>query len=252
MTEKSKTGTREWSDARLNVGIGCKNNCRYCYAAANALRFKRIASRADWPNEHLSLSRPSVPLSAKIIMSPTTHDLSSKYLEALLPLWHRLLNSGKDLLVVSKMDLPTAEMLAYNFRDRKSHVEFRISIGTMVFEEARWWEPGAPLPAERCEALKVLYSAGFATSVSAEPLLGTVETARLIWKAVEAFVTSGIWIGPLNKMEQRVENWQVHNLPCLLHAIQTPAWARNMMSEIQYPEIKWKDGMRRLAGKDKP
>lgn len=30
---KKKTGTREWSESSLNIAIGCKNNCRYCYAS---------------------------------------------------------------------------------------------------------------------------------------------------------------------------------------------------------------------------
>ena len=44
MSKKPISGTKEWSVSSVNCITGCEHNCRYCYARANALRFKRIAS----------------------------------------------------------------------------------------------------------------------------------------------------------------------------------------------------------------
>jgi DNA repair photolyase len=254
MTEKSKTGTREWSEASLNAGIGCHYDCRYCYAAANAVRHKQISSRSEWTTERIRVSKPSVRKDAHVIMSPTTHDLSDLYFDFLRPVWLRLLEEGKELLIVSKMTHALAWRLERLFEGtHKGQVRFRITIGTMDEEAAKWWEPGAPRPFERIEALKALYYSGFATSVSMEPLLGGVDTARSVLAAVLPFVTESVWIGPMNNIQARVENWSEHPRAVELRNIQTPAWAReSMMADLQHQLIKWKDSMRKLAEEKLP
>lgn len=44
-TTKSKTGTREWAVATVNILDGCPHGCRYCYARAMAMRFHRLGAR---------------------------------------------------------------------------------------------------------------------------------------------------------------------------------------------------------------
>ncbi len=256
---KILTGTREWSDASLNVGVGCHCDCRACYAAANALRFGIIKSRDDWKNERLRRSAISVRRDAEIIMSPTTHDISDLYAPELFRRWLIYLHDGRKLLIVSKWRLDMAQRFAATFRplgpSTVARIEVRATITTMDESTAAWWEPGAPPPAERVEALRTLHAAGFKTSVSAEPLLGGMQTVLEILEAVDSYrtrkriVTGAVWIGPLNRMEQRVENWQEHERARVLRTIQTPAWAREMMSEITDPRVEWKDGMRTLAAR---
>lgn len=39
-SKRTGTGTAEWAEVNVNICRGCVNNCLYCYAAANAKRYK--------------------------------------------------------------------------------------------------------------------------------------------------------------------------------------------------------------------
>ena len=49
-------GTKEWANAKENCIKGCSNDCRYCYAKANAIRFNRETADT-WAIEHPNLNK---------------------------------------------------------------------------------------------------------------------------------------------------------------------------------------------------
>jgi DNA repair photolyase len=73
--DSSNFGTREWSVKTVNCCDGCSHNCRYCYARAMAVRFKR-RTMEDW---HLERIRPH-DLAKRhknyggTVMFPSSHD----------------------------------------------------------------------------------------------------------------------------------------------------------------------------------
>lgn len=95
-------------------------------------------------------------------MSPTTHDLSPRYLIDLIPWWIHFLEDGHEILVVSKMGINTAEGLVKKFsyalkNPHGGRIRFRVTVGTLDPKKSVWWEPGAPPPTARVEALKILH-----------------------------------------------------------------------------------------------
>lgn len=248
MTE-NKTGTREWSDHSCNIGVGCKNDCIYCYAAANALRFGNIKNRDEWCKERIAggYSKPVKKLDG-VIMFPTTHDITEFYQPYAEQKLFELLNVGNNVLVVSKPDFEIMQRVLSQFMEYKKQLEIRYTIGTTYDDMSRYFEPGASLPEERFRALQWAYSQGFKTSVSIEPMLGSVDEAAKVVDAVTPFTVGKIWIGKMNKPHQRIDK-KHHNsvfferlemAQCDTEIIRLARWYRG--NEI----IEWKDSIKQV------
>ena len=52
-TKRPISGTLEWAVANKNCLVGCTHDCRYCYARAQAIRFKR-SSLGTWSHPVLN------------------------------------------------------------------------------------------------------------------------------------------------------------------------------------------------------
>jgi DNA repair photolyase len=205
MSTKRKTGTREWADSNYNIGIGCSHNCRYCYARTNALRYRFVESSDAWTTEKIKDKMPPVSKKNGWIMFPTTHDISPYYLPYALEALKNLLSKGNKVLIVSKPHMVCVMEMCKELKPWAANILFRFTIGTPSEERAKFWEPGAPAISERFNCLKYAYSEGFSTSVSMEPMLGTVEETLDMFKKMESYVTDTIWIGKMNKINARVK-----------------------------------------------
>lgn len=204
MSDKPKTGTREWSDSSVNCCQGCAHGCIYCYARSVALQYKRIATGADWTTERINAKAVSKGYRKLkgIVMFPTTHDITKQTLGPCIQVLTKLLKSGNDVLIVSKPDPDIFTTVRCELEEWKAQVLFRFSIGTLDAERSVFWEPGAPKPADRLSALTEAYLSGWKTSVSMEPLL-TPWTAERMVQTMAPYVTDKIWIGILNKPWRR-------------------------------------------------
>lgn len=204
--QRTGTGTREWAEKNENIARGCSNACLYCYAAHNAHRFK-LRERAAWPEEELTKKAfvTSYPAREGVIMFPTAHDITPFNLEAFVRVSRLMLEKGNRLLIVSKPRKDCIGRLVTELQEFQAQIMFRFTIGTMDEQVAAFWEPGAPTPDERIESLKIAFTAGYRTSISAEPLLGGLETAQSVLASVRPYVTDTVWIGKLNKARQRVD-----------------------------------------------
>ena len=199
--ERAGTGTREWSDVSANSCNGCEHNCPYCYAMFNARRFGRIKDIADWPK--MVVKQHVVDAAARkfegVVMYPTTHDITPSVLPACLETLRNLLSHGNQVLIVSKPHLDVIKTLCKEFTKYRDQIQFRFTIGCLSTETWSIWEPCAPSPDERIEALQYAHGEGFKTSVSMEPMLaGNSEMIQLV-SIVEPFVTDTIWLGKLNR-----------------------------------------------------
>jgi len=203
---RTGTGTTEWAERTENILRGCSNGCLYCYAAHNANRF-RLRARADWQREELTkkAEMTSYPRREGVVMFPSAHDITPGNIDAYLRVAKLILRAGNRLLIVSKPRIECIRRVVADLTAYRPQIMFRFTIGTMDPDVARFWEPGAPGPQERIEALRLAFEAGYRTSVSAEPLLGGIETAVEVLAAVRPYVTDTVWIGKLNKARQRVD-----------------------------------------------
>lgn len=196
---RTGTGTREWSEHSFNVGCGCSNNCLYCYARANALRYKKINHHEEWKSEVVSekaIERAGIKHNG-VIMFPTTHDITPIYLEPSVIALKMMLAAGNQVLIVSKPRFECIKRLCLELAPYKEQILFRFTIGTMDNFLLRTWEPGAPASVERLGAIALAKNQEYQTSVSMEPFLGDVKNVIETFNILEPFVTEKIWIGKM-------------------------------------------------------
>jgi len=241
MIEKKKTGTYEWAPARDNCIYGCSNDCRYCYAKANAIRFKR-ETEDTWKVEHPNLNAKAKKHRGRV-MFPTSHDLHIEHVNWWGPHLNNLLKKGNDVLIVTKASPSSIKWICDNFPDYKDQIEFRFTIGTDCEETVEYWEPGAPMSCFRTSSLVIASTHGFRTSVSMEPLL--MENPVPFIEKMYPFVTGEIWIGMMNHFELKPEIPE--------HARQIKIQSRENLQRVyeatkDNPKVRYKDSMRELLG----
>lgn len=254
--ERKGNGTKEWADINENIVRGCTNNCLYCYAASNAKRFK-LRDRDDWAREELTRKAEITryPKKNGVIMFPTAHDITPFNLEAYVRVARLMLEAGNKVLMVSKPRLECIQRLTEEFVDYKDKTLFRFTIGTTDTAVAKSWEPGAPSPGERVAALKLAFEAGYQTSVSAEPLLGGLKTAKQILDAVRPYVTDKVWIGKMNRIRSRVDMTVPANAALVkdIEQLQAPGEILEMFQVLIHdPLVKWKNSIYEVIDQTKP
>jgi len=263
MSGKTRTGTFEWADWTLNVQRGCSYGCLYCYGRAAALRRKRIPDGEAW-------RRPVV--NAKALqtryrrrtgpgMFPSTHDITRANVHDCLKVLVRLLEVGNRLVIVSKPDLAVWRTVLEALAPYKSQVVLRFTIGALDSDLVRAWEPEAPPVPERLETLGDAWRAGFATSVSAEPLLDPPRAADLV-REVAPLVAETIWIGSCRQLRKRVA-WCIRRPGVLervrqLEAGQTPGGVRAVDAALAAlpagvrEKVRYKDSYKNALRREGP
>lgn len=250
-TDRAGTGTKEWSEHSVNIGRGCVHNCEYCYARQMALRFNRIATRADWASEvvdPVKVRQIRKPVNG-VIMFPTTHDISPAYLPHAVTVLEKILMAGNKVLIVSKPHLECVKELCDRFGQYRGQILFRFTIGTLNPEVSKFWEPGAPLPEERLQSLAYAYKEGFATSVSMEPMLLGTDDAIATSTGVEQYVTETIWLGKMNKARQRVDMGHPDLVEAVseIERLQSDVEISRLYSALKkHPKIQWKDSIKKV------
>jgi DNA repair photolyase len=253
MTDKRKTGTKEWGEVSKNLFIGCKHDCRYCYAREHALRVGLIKSPDEWPvmRRNKSLIGMGTKYLSGRIMFPTTHDIFPEHLDITIPALRTWLNAGNNILIVTKPHLDVIQRLCAALTDYKKQIVFRFTIGSADNESLVFWEPGAPTFEERHASLAYAFHEGFQTSVSCEPYLDHT-IADLIY-CVSPLVTDTIWIGTMNDIVNRVDNARfpedgIHFLNTVL--------CFSLKGHVEYlynrfknnPKVRWKDSIKKMLG----
>lgn len=253
---RAGTGTQEWAEVTENIARGCPNDCLYCYAATNANRFK-LRERANWRTEELTkrASITSYPAKGGVIMFPSAHDITPFNVEAFIRVARLMLSSRNKLLIVSKPRIDCIRRVVAELAGYKDAILFRFTVGTTDASVAAHWEPGAPAPAERLDALKLAFEAGYRTSVSAEPLLGGLDTARALLDAVRAYVTDTVWIGKMNKIRARVDMSVPANQERAreIERAQTDAEVLRLFDALDGdPLVRWKDSIHEAMARMAP
>jgi len=251
---KKKTGTREWAKVNVNIQRCCEHNCRYCYARANALRFKQIASAADWSTPIINQQAVDQHYGKYpgVVMFPSTHDITPGNISECLCVILKLLDAGNQLLIVSKPHMDCIELICERLVDYKEQVEFRFTIGSTRDDVLAFWEPGAPKFEERLTCLKYAHYRNYRTSVSAEPYLDA--GVEYLYTRCFPFVTESFWIGTLRQFKRRVDKTkisvdQVYDYVGPLFECQSRNAVLRLYEKLNgRPLIKWKDSIREIVG----
>lgn len=145
----------------------------------------------------------------KSVMFPSSHDISSANVDTAIECLTELLKRDNRVLIVTKAQASAVNSIiramgSPALSPYKDKVFFRVTMGTADEVLLRKFEPGAPDFHERFMALRSLFMAGFQTSVSAEPLLGGIDTFNDLYLRVKRYVTDTIWVGVMNMPRQRI------------------------------------------------
>lgn len=249
---KQITGTKEWSTRSINIATGCEHGCRYCYARAMAQRFKRLPPGTDWRRPVLrqrEVDRGRGRCTGTV-MFPSSHDITPALLEPSLVVLRKLLEAGNRVLVVSKPHLACVERLCADLAAHRDRVLYRFTIGAMDDRVLAWWEPGAPTYAERLASLEYAHRAGYATSVSVEPMLEPAHAPDLV-RAVQPHVTDSVWLGKMNLGRVRGLLVTPEEREALreLEDGQADARVRTLYAELRdKPLVRWKESIKRVVG----
>jgi DNA repair photolyase len=246
-------GVFEWASYSYNIGTGCINDCRYCYAREIAVRTGQITDGAAWCTERVKPHRSAIHESVNdIVMFPSMHDISENYLPTYLTTLGNLLAAGNPVVIVTKPRLASIQAICKTFPQQKDRMLFRMTITSLDERLSRFWEPGAPLPDERLSALRYAYEAGFQTSVSVEPLLDTVTNAVTLYQSLTPYITEDIWFGKMNGIRGRVDMSRAEvtaEVDTILRnqTDENILWLYRQLNDL--PKIKWKDSIREVVKK---
>jgi DNA repair photolyase len=246
------SGTKEWSVESVNCVLGCPHRCRYCYAAARAVKFGQCPNREAWGTSYHRLRPEEVrrrrkPVDGRV-MFPTTHDITPEFLNPCMEVIENLLRAGDDLLIVSKPHLDCIQAICGRFAMYREAILFRFSIGAVDDAILGYWEPGAPPFAERLRCLQHAHGAGYSTSVSAEPLLDA-GNARPLFDALEPYVTDTIWIGKMNAARRRAAPGTDPAAISRIEAGQTDEAVRRVYEQLKdEPKVRWKESCKAALG----
>ncbi|MGD0020803.1 MAG: hypothetical protein ABSC54_00725 [Smithellaceae bacterium] len=253
VNEKRKTGTREWAEVSKNLFVGCKHDCRYCYAREHALRVGLIKSAEEWVvmkrNKSLIIAAPKY-LSGRI-MFPTTHDIFPEHIDTTIAALHQWLIAGNNVLIVTKPHLDVIRELCASLSDFKEQIVFRFTIGSAENQSLAFWEPGAPTFEERHAALAFAFHTGFQTSVSCEPYLD--HTIEDLVSCLSPLVTDTIWIGIMNDIVKRVDSARLTGggIDFLNNVLCFSSWhhVEYLYNRLKKnPKIRWKDSIKKILG----
>lgn len=194
-------GVGEWADSSLNICNGCSNSCLYCYARGIANRFGRLKDK-EW--EVMELNHDKVNKTYRKrngrIMMFTSHDYTEEIMEEGKIVLKKVLNAGNEVLFTTK---PHPHLIKYlvddpEIRAMQDQLLFRFTITSLDHELCKLWEPNAPSPAQRVQALYLAWNRHFQTSISIEPYLDFYPDA--IIKLLIPYVTDTVWIGIMNPL----------------------------------------------------
>jgi DNA repair photolyase len=254
---KSKPGygVGEWADYSYNIGTGCINNCRYCYARDIAVdiskRSNKPMTRADWATEQVKTWKADIKQKVNgVVMLPSMHDITEAYLPTYMDTLRSLLQAGNDVLIVTKPRLACIKTVCDEFTDYKDKILIRMTITSLTDESSQYWEPGASLPRERFETLIYAFDNGYQTSVSVEPMIDTVEKTVAMYRALEPYITKDIWFGKMNNVADRVDAKGRVAREAVV-AIRTNQSNKNIHRLYEQlkdePKVKWKDSIRNIV-----
>lgn len=196
-------GTKEWAEININCCTGCSNDCRYCYAKSAAMRYKRISHSDEWLQMTIkddAVLKRYKKLNGRV-MFPTTHDITPENIYACLIVLDNLLRAGNEVLIVSKPRMDCITKICRYLKPYKKQIEFRFTIGAEDDEVLSYWEPNAPLLAERLNCLNHTLENGYKVSVSAEPMLDPENIGQLL-EALPVEKLESVWIGKMNHINR--------------------------------------------------
>jgi len=251
---EAKPGSRvgEWASYSYNIGTGCLNGCKYCYARDIAVKSGTVADRGKWTEERINPNKVKISEAVDdMVMFPTMHDITDSNLPTYMATLRNILNAGNRVLIVSKPRLSCIRSICDAFADAKDKILFRFTIGSEDERVCKFWEPNAPPPQERIAALRHAFEAGYPTSVSAEPMLEGWREAAALYESLAPIITDTIWFGKMDDIDDRVDMADPVNEKAaqFIREFQSDANIKLLYDNLKdLPKVRWKKSLRQVVG----
>jgi len=255
--DKQVFGTHEWAVKNANFINGCYHDCKYCYSKEMAIRFKR-KTKLNWHIEEVISNSKKIKIKKVdgMIMFPSSHDITPMNLTLSIEFLRNLLDSGNEVLIVTKPHLAVIKEICDKFESYKSKILFRFTIGSVHTKTLKFWELNAPTFAERKKSLIYAYKNGFSTSVSCEPMLDD-STEELV-KSLLPYITDSIWIGKANFLLRRLKMNGTDDPETIRKAQELISMQSDEKIKILYKKlkdnkmIKWKESIKKIVDLEIP
>jgi DNA repair photolyase len=245
---RKTSGTKEWARSNVNFLNGCQHNCKYCYAKAMVPRHGSMdINKWDTPAIKPGALEKGFRKRNGTIMFPSVHDIHPDNLDDSVTILKKMLEAGNDVLIVSKPHRKCIKRLCKELSIYKKQILFRFTIGSANSRTLKFWEPNAPLFAERLDCLKLAHQKGFSTSVSCEPMLDN--KIHEVVRKVEPYVSDTVWIGKMNNPLRYCKICGHRNSKTIaavrqLEEWQSPENLRRLYKQLKsHPKIKWKNSI---------
>jgi DNA repair photolyase len=252
-TKKKSTENRQWAGKFESLISGCAHDCKYCYAKAMAVFYKRNTP-VNWKNEVVRnpyLLKKKFNKRNYLTMFPSAHDITPEHLQENMIYLYNILKPGNEVLIVSKPHLDCVKSMCDAFIPFKKNILFRFTIGSADSDTLKFWENNAPDFNERMESLQYAFNAGYETSVSCEPMLDD-KIDQVIEKVIP-YVTETIWLGNPNQLMERLSyNGFKNDLVTMsrgraLMKLFSDEYILNLYARYQSnPKIMWKSSIENI------
>jgi len=199
---------REYSPYALNIYNGCDHDCKYCYV--KTMPFRKYTTNTEVKPRKDILDKLNKQLKKQEITEQVLLCFTGDpYCKA-----DTQYKTTREILkILLKHDIPTAILSKGGkriLRDVDLFKEFKnIKIGATLTlleeDESLCYEPGAALPRERLEVLKILHNQGIKTWVSFEPVIRALTTYQLL-ELSYPFIDQ-YKVGKMNHFESDI-NWK--------------------------------------------
>jgi len=203
-----KGRAREYSPLALNLFRGCGHGCKYCYAPNATFtqreRFVQPELRKDIvrqiEKDAVKMAGDPRPILLCFTCDPYQPiEAESKITRSAI----RAINlHGMSVQILTKGG--TRAIRDFDILARYPANTFGSTLTFMDPAKSRYWEPGAALPEDRIEAIRLAHDAGIRTWVSLEPVLDCDEALKII-QATHEFVDH-YKVGKLNYLDLGI-NW---------------------------------------------
>lgn len=198
---------REYSPLALNLYLGCTHKCKYCYAP-NCTRTDRekyysIPSPRKNIVKNLECELNKNSYKKQVMLSfigdcycettdnnETTREVLKLLLKHRVPVSILTKNPEralKDLDVIKKFG---------------KHIQVGSTLTFYKIKDSMEWEPGAPTPKNRVDALKVFHDEGVRTFASMEPVIIPEQTIQLIKYTAKHNIIDVYKVGKINNYKE--------------------------------------------------
>ncbi len=177
----------EYSPLAANLYKGCSHACKYCFAPkatfTDRKKFTDINNIRPRPEVLAQFEKDTVKLAGDkrpVLLSFTTdpyqpaEDKFKITRRALSFLW----SNNIAVTILTKGGLRAVE--CFDILATNKHNAFSVTLTTDDPRESIEWEPGAALPADRIESLRLAHDNKIKTWVSFEPVINPAAVLRLI------------------------------------------------------------------------